>query len=350
MLTVAINGYGTIGKRVADAIRVQPDMAVSGVVKTTPDHGATLANERDFPLFVPREADLDTFRTAGLDVSGTLPDLLGKSDIVVDATPGGVGERNASRYQEANIPYILQGAEPASAAAASFCVSANGPTCTGSDSLRVVSCNTTGLARTLSRFDAVTPIEHVNATLVRRGGDPTQTDRGPINDVLPTTAVPSHHAQDVKTVLPEMPIHTVAMTVPTTQMHVHSMTVTFESKPDEQRLRNGLQEANRIALVPPDRRLDATSALIEVGRDTGRPRGDVWETCIWEQSIDVMDRRVSFLQAVHQESIVVPETIDGIRTLAGNDPIESAERTDEQLGMGLLRFDPRERTSPIAAE
>ena len=31
---VAINGYGTIGKRVADAVRAQDDMEISGVVKS----------------------------------------------------------------------------------------------------------------------------------------------------------------------------------------------------------------------------------------------------------------------------------------------------------------------------
>ncbi|MFB6095307.1 MAG: glyceraldehyde-3-phosphate dehydrogenase, partial [Halodesulfurarchaeum sp.] len=34
MVRVGINGYGTIGKRVADAVRVQPDMEVLGVAKT----------------------------------------------------------------------------------------------------------------------------------------------------------------------------------------------------------------------------------------------------------------------------------------------------------------------------
>ena len=30
---VAVNGYGTIGKRVADAVKLQPDMELIGVAK-----------------------------------------------------------------------------------------------------------------------------------------------------------------------------------------------------------------------------------------------------------------------------------------------------------------------------
>ena len=44
---VAINGYGTIGKRVADAIDAQDDMEVVGVTKTGPSFGCEMALRRD---------------------------------------------------------------------------------------------------------------------------------------------------------------------------------------------------------------------------------------------------------------------------------------------------------------
>jgi len=45
---VAINGYGTIGKRVADAVAAQDDMEVVGVVKTRPSFEAQMAIEKGF--------------------------------------------------------------------------------------------------------------------------------------------------------------------------------------------------------------------------------------------------------------------------------------------------------------
>ena len=43
VIKVAINGYGTIGKRVADAVDAQGDMEIVGVTKTRPAFGCDLA-------------------------------------------------------------------------------------------------------------------------------------------------------------------------------------------------------------------------------------------------------------------------------------------------------------------
>ena len=43
---VAINGYGTIGKRVADAIDAQDDMEIVGVTKTGPSFGCEMAAKK----------------------------------------------------------------------------------------------------------------------------------------------------------------------------------------------------------------------------------------------------------------------------------------------------------------
>ena len=48
---VAINGYGTIGKRVADAIDAQDDMEIVGVTKTGPSFGCEMAAKKGFDLY-----------------------------------------------------------------------------------------------------------------------------------------------------------------------------------------------------------------------------------------------------------------------------------------------------------
>lgn len=50
---VAINGYGTIGKRVAYAVGLQDDMEVIGVSKTRPSFDAQDAVARGFPIYTP---------------------------------------------------------------------------------------------------------------------------------------------------------------------------------------------------------------------------------------------------------------------------------------------------------
>ena len=125
MLQVGVNGYGTIGKRVADAVRAQPDMAVSGVVKTSPDFVAESARASGYALYAADEDGVDEFASAGVDVAGTLEDLLADSDVIVDATPGGVGAEYRPIYEDHDTPAVFQGAEDPDVAEVSFNARAN---------------------------------------------------------------------------------------------------------------------------------------------------------------------------------------------------------------------------------
>ncbi|NLV08776.1 type II glyceraldehyde-3-phosphate dehydrogenase [Halomicrobium sp. HM KBTZ05] len=339
MLRVGINGFGTIGKRVADAVRAQPDMTVAGVAKRTPDYEAEIARDRGYSLFAA--AETTPFTAAGIDVAGQVRQLVAASDVVVDATPAGVGERNRALYEELETPAIYQGGEDASVAPVSFNARANYDEAVGADAARVVSCNTTGLSRVLAPLEERYGIEKVRATLVRRGGDPSQTGRGPINDTLPDpVSIPSHHAPDVKTVFPELSIDTMGMKVPATLMHTHAINLTLRATPTAEDVRELLTAEGRLLVIPERLGIDGAGKLKEYTRDAGRPRGDVWENCIWAESLTVEplsdDRADCYLfQAIHQEADVVPENVDAIRAIAGlADGPESVERTNEALGIG----------------
>ena len=70
MVKVAVNGFGTIGKRVAEAVMKQDDMTLVGVTKTRPDYLAMLASKLGV-LYVPKDK-LEKFQKAGIEVQGTL--------------------------------------------------------------------------------------------------------------------------------------------------------------------------------------------------------------------------------------------------------------------------------------
>ena len=57
MVKVLINGYGSIGKRVADAVSKQKDMEVIGVTKTRPNFEAQMAVDKGYKLYaaIPKE-------------------------------------------------------------------------------------------------------------------------------------------------------------------------------------------------------------------------------------------------------------------------------------------------------
>ncbi|THE66569.1 type II glyceraldehyde-3-phosphate dehydrogenase [Salinadaptatus halalkaliphilus] len=337
MIQVAINGYGTIGKRVADAVRQQPDMDVLGVAKTRPNFEAETALEKDFALYAAIEERADQFAEAGLEIAGPVEDLVDEADIVVDATPSGIGAQNKSMYEAHDTPALYQGGEDADLVDTSFNARSNFDDATGADHVRVVSCNTTGLSRVIAPLREEYGVEKVRATLVRRGGDPGQTDRGPINDILPNpVTIPSHHGPDVETIFADLDIDTLGMKVPATLMHMHSLNVTLEAEPDAAEVRELLADESRLFIIPERMAIDGSGKLKEYAMDVGRPRADIWENCIWEESISTVEDDLYLFQGIHQESDVVPENVDAIRAVLGEaDAAESIERTNETMGIGL---------------
>jgi len=335
MLRVGINGYGTIGKRVADAVDAQPDMEVAGVAKTRPNYEAEQARARGFDLYAAIEDRADQFDDAGIETAGLVEELVADSDVVVDATPSGIGAQNRALYEDHDTPAIYQGGEDADVADVSFNARSNYADAEGADHVRVVSCNTTGLSRLLAPLREEYGVEKVRATLVRRGGDPAQTDRGPINDILPNPiSIPSHHGPDVNTIFPDLDIDTLGMKVPATLMHMHSVNVTLESEPDADEVRDVLAGQSRIMVLDEDLGIEGTGPLKEYANDMGRPRGDLWENCLWGESVTTVGRDFYCFQAIHQESDVVPENVDAIRAIAGAmDAEESVATTNDALGI-----------------
>jgi len=335
MIRVGINGYGTIGKRVADAVRDQPDMDVVGVAKTRPNFEAEQARERGYDLYAAIEERAGRFADAGIETAGLVDELVAASDVVVDATPSGVGEQNSELYEEYDTPALYQGGEDADFVDTSFNARSNYDDARGADHVRVVSCNTTGLSRLLAPLREEYGVEKVRATLVRRGGDPAQTGRGPINDILPNpVTIPSHHGPDVNTIFPDLDIDTLGMKVPATLMHMHSVNVTLESDVDAEDVRDRLAEESRLMLVSDDLGIDGTGKLKEYALDMGRPRGDIWENAVWEDSITTEGRDFYCFQAIHQESDVVPENVDAIRAVTESaDAEESIATTNAAIGL-----------------
>ena len=338
MIRVAVNGYGTIGKRVADAVAAQPDMTVVGVAKTRPNFEARGAVDHGYDLYAAIEERADRFAEAGIELAGLVDELVAEADVVVDACPSGVGEANLELYAEHGVPALLQGGEDADAVDVSFNARGNYAAAEGADAVRVVSCNTTGLSRLVAPLEAAYGIEKVRATLVRRGGDPAQSGRGPINDILPDPVeLPSHHGPDVNTIYPDLAIDTLGLKVPATLMHMHSVNVTLEAAPTAAAVRELLAGENRLFLIDGSYDIDGSGALKEYALDAGRPRGDLWENGVWADSVSMAGNDLYLFQAIHQESDVVPENVDAIRAVLGEaDRGESMRTTDEALGVGTL--------------
>ncbi len=335
-IRVGVNGFGTIGKRVALAVKLQRDMILVGVVKRSPDYSAFYAQSQGIDIYVPSTSEAELMEKAGIKVAGTLKDLLKNVDVVVDATPEGQGRKNKQLYEEYGVKQVYQGGEKPDVAETSFSTLCNYEESKGAKSLRVVSCNTTGLLRMICVLHHHFGVDSVRAIIVRRAADPKEIKRGPINSVvLNPPTLPSHHALDVKTVLPWLDIKTAAVAVPTTLMHVHHLTVVLKNEVHRNAVLEALLEAPRIMVISTEETgIKSTAQLVEAARMT-RPRYDIPELVVFEESVAVDGREVMLFQAVHQESIVVPENVDAIRAVSGSQLSmgETIKVTDETLGL-----------------
>lgn len=167
-IRVAVNGYGVIGKRVADAVALQDDMALAGVADVAPDWRPRIATRKGFQLFGATAEHTDAMRQAGIAMAGTLDDLLADADVVVDCTPKRVAAKNIETYRRLGRKFILQGGEKHEATGHSFVAESSYASAVGRDATRVVSCNTTSIVRTLTALKRVGLLRRARGTLLRR--------------------------------------------------------------------------------------------------------------------------------------------------------------------------------------
>ena len=339
-LRVAINGYGVIGNRVADAVALQPDMQIVGVADVAADWRIAVAMQRGFAIFAASDAAESAMRAAGLPVSGNLAEMLASADVVVDATPKAVATANIAAYRSAGLKFIVQGGEKHAATGHSFVAEASYLTALNRQSTRVVSCNTTSIVRTLTALKQAGLLLKARGVLLRRATDPWESHQGGImNTLVPEPTIPSHQGPDAQSVDPDLDLVTMAVKVPETLSHLHYWSVTLTRPADREDVLRAFRASSRILLLRGDAGLGALNAVKEWMQDIGRPRGDLYEVAVWEGMLTVQGDELFYAYMVDNQAIVVPETIDAIRAICGlqADPATSIRMTDAALGIGGLQ-------------
>ncbi|HTT35057.1 MAG TPA: glyceraldehyde-3-phosphate dehydrogenase, partial [Thermoplasmata archaeon] len=136
--------------------------------------------------------------------------------------------------------------------------------------------------------------------------------------------------------LPDLPIFTTAVVVPTTLMHVHVNRVRLKRPPSQSgEIAQAFRSTPRFHLFAGWERVEGTPQVMEYARGRGEGRSDIMENVLWEDGVRLAGADAYFFQAIHQESIVVPENIDAIRAMfdLAPDAATSIARTDAALGM-----------------
>lgn len=336
---VAVNGYGVIGKRVADAVALQFDMTLVGIADVTTDWRTEVAAQKGYTVYSATTEAAAAMRAAAIPVGGALEELFAAADVIVDCTPKHIGSQNAAKYRAAGIKFIVQGGEKHELTGHSFVAESSYAGAIGRLSTRVVSCNTTSVVRTLTALKSAGLLESARGTLLRRATDPWEShESGIMNTLVPEAKIPSHQGPDAQSVDPDLDVITMAVKVPQTLAHLHYWNVRLMQAATRAEVINAFKRSERIALIRSDKGLPAINSVKEWMLDIGRPHGDLYEVALWEDMITVQGDELFYAYMVDNQAIVVPETIDAIRALCGTevDAAASIAKTNAALGIGRL--------------
>ena len=160
-----------------------------------------------------------------------------------------------------------------------------------------------------------------------------------MNTLVPEASIPSHQGPDSRTVDPELDVVTMAVKVPETIGHVHYWSVQMTRSAAKEEVLQALRRSPRIVLIRIDEGLAAINSVKEWMLDLGRPHGDLYEVALWEDMLTVQGDELFYAYMVDNQAIVIPETIDAIRALAGveTDADVSIKKTNKSLGIGTLQ-------------
>ncbi len=337
-IRVGVAGYGTIGQRLADGVALQGDMELVGVADIAPTLGIRALHEKGMPydLYLVAGADKAAFDALGIPVAGSFDDLLNKVDIMLDSAPGGTGAKNKELYQKKGVKAIFQGGEKNSVADVFFHGYANYEKGIGADYLKLTSCNTTGLIRAVDALDRAFGLDRVAITIIRRVADPGDYHRG-LTNALQMEKAPSHQAVDLMTIMPHVEATGILVHTPVT--HGHIITVLATGKDGRKITRDEalacFRKHPRIRVVTMAEGFLGNASFFKYGRDLGRPRGDLYEIGLWADSIVESGNNIMFAIHIPQESVTIPETIDGIRAAMRMQPngANGTAATNGYLGM-----------------
>ena len=313
---VGVAGYGTIGQRLADGVALQGDMELVGIADLAPTLAIRALYEKGMPydLYLVEGADKSQFDALGIPVAGTFADLISKVDIMLDSSPGGIGAKNKLLYEKAGIKAIFQGGEKNSIADVFFHGYANYEKGLGQNYLKLTSCNTTGLIRSVDALDRAYGLEKVAITIIRRVADPGDYHRG-LTNALQMDKAPTHQAVDLMTIMPHVNATGILVHTPVTHGHIITVLATAKNgkKITKEMALEVFQKHPRIRVVSIDEGFKGNASLFKYARDLGNPRGDMYEIGLWSDSLVESGNDIMYAINIPQESVTIPETIDGIR-------------------------------------
>lgn len=339
---VGVAGYGTIGQRLADGVARQGDMELVGIADMAPTIAIRALYEKGMPydLYLVDGADKSKFDELGIPVKGGFMDLVNNVDIMLDSSPAGIGLKNKEEiYEKAGVKAIFQGGEKNEVADVFFHGYANFEKGLDQNYLKLTSCNTTGLIRTVDCLDRAYGIDSVAITIIRRVADPGDYNRG-LTNALQIDQAPTHQAVDLMTIMPHIEATGILVHTPVT--HGHIITVVARGKNGKitkDMAMEAFKKHPRIRMLRIEDGFLGNASYFKYGRDLGHERGDMYEIGLWENSIVETGDDIMYAMVIPQEAVTIPETMDCIRAAMHmqDNREDGTNATNEYLGIGKFK-------------
>ena len=348
-IRVGVAGYGTIGQRLADGVAQQEDMELVGIADLKPTLSIQALRENNmigaagkkYNLYLVDGADKAAFEAKYIPVSGSFEELCKNVDVMLDSSPGGVGASNKEKYYEKlGVKAIFQGGEKNSVAEVFFHGYANFEKGVGKNYLKLTSCNTTGLIRTVDALDRAYGLEKVAITIIRRVADPGDYHRG-LTNALQMEKAPTHQAVDLMTIMPHIDATGILVHTPVTHGHIITVLATAKDgkKITKEMALEVFKKHPRIRVVSMDEGFMGNASFFKYARDLGNRRGDMYEIGLWEDSIVESGNDIMYAINIPQESVTIPETMDAIRAACNMQTTreEGTAKTNEYLKIGKFK-------------
>ncbi|CAI9832834.1 Glyceraldehyde-3-phosphate dehydrogenase [Nitrosopumilaceae archaeon] len=331
MKRVFVNGYGSIGRRIAAVISDDPEVELAGVGRHTPSGDIRAIASGGIRVYAPA-ARVHEFE--GLGVSGTIESVLPSCDLVVDASPGGMGARNKrDLYLPLGVRAVYQGGETSPGGGAPsdliFNSAANYSGAAPLDHVIQGSCNVTGMGRIIGPLRAAFPgrLERLDVTLVRRWADIGQDAEIP--DTVEISRSP-HHGDDVLSYMgTDVPLHVRAVKVPTRQMHLHLLDARFSGgAPDPGDVHAAYAGAPGVAVLWG---AGGTRQVREFAETAGFAFGDTGMVHLHAEMTSSAGDTVKMIYSDDQTGIVIPDNHMLVQAMLFGRPYAEARAHTEQV-------------------
>jgi len=317
---VGINGDGLLGWSVARAVQAQPDMTLAGIRDVSSGRRARDAERRGFAVYAaPAGRD-----AAPVPVQARLEDLLAEVDVLVDCTPT---PRNLKRCRGAAVKTVVQTDGAPVAPAAPFLAAANYERVVGLQAARVASSDTAALVRTLGALGRAGLLARASGSF----GGRWRCGRAhePRHDAAARRIRAAADLRDAGELVPGVEATLADVDGRDTRCHVHTWRAELTRPATRDEVLDALRAAPRVAVA---RMCDGI--LAELMCDLGCLDGQLGDVVVWEDLVAVEGAEACFTCQVFDEGLLVRETIDAVRALAGHVPEgrESMRLTDDALG------------------